>query len=157
MKRRPSRHSVDCHNKPTDQLGYVPLRVSSRTEMKDAPTRLAVLKGSKFPWPTEQGVVVPVMFVRCGTEKDMGERGAGVGWSNISRPKTHRRRRNRRAIPREKEKLSIGGRTHKEGMASGKCGKNFIPHDSSNSPQWITTPYILAITSQRRARFVIRF
>ena len=42
------------------------------TGMTDAPTRLAVLKGSKFPWPTEHGVVVPVVFVQCGTEEDMG-------------------------------------------------------------------------------------
>ena len=40
--------------------------------MTDAPTRLAVLKGSKFPWPTEHGVVVPVVFVQCGAEEDMG-------------------------------------------------------------------------------------
>lgn len=40
--------------------------------MTDAPIRLAVLKGSKFPWPTEQGVVVPIVFVQCGTEEDMG-------------------------------------------------------------------------------------
>jgi len=40
--------------------------------MKDAPVRLAVLNGSKFPWPTEHGVVVPVVFVQCGAEEDMG-------------------------------------------------------------------------------------
>ena len=40
--------------------------------MTDAPTRLAVLKGSKFPWPTEQGVVVPIVFVQCASEEDMG-------------------------------------------------------------------------------------
>ena len=35
--------------------------------------RLAVLKGSKFPWPTdEHGVVFPVVFVQCGTEEEMG-------------------------------------------------------------------------------------
>jgi len=42
------------------------------TGMTDAPARLAVLKGSKFPWPTEHGVVVPVVFVQCGAEEDMG-------------------------------------------------------------------------------------
>jgi len=40
--------------------------------MTDAPARLAVLKGSKFPWPTEHGVVVPVVFIQCGSEEDMG-------------------------------------------------------------------------------------
>lgn len=40
--------------------------------MTDAPTRLAVLKGSKFPWPTEHGVIVPIVFVQCGSEEDMG-------------------------------------------------------------------------------------
>ena len=40
--------------------------------MTDAPARLAVLKGSKFPWPTEHGVVVPIVFVQCGSEEDMG-------------------------------------------------------------------------------------
>jgi len=47
--------------------------------MTDAPTRLAVLKGSKFPWPTEHGVIVPVVFVQCGTEEDMG----GMSKSNV--------------------------------------------------------------------------
>ena len=42
------------------------------TGMRDAPARLAVLKGSQFPWPTEHGVVVPVVFVQCGAEEDMG-------------------------------------------------------------------------------------
>jgi len=50
-----------------------------KTGMKDAPTRLAVLKGSKFPWPTEHGVVVPVVFVQCGAEEDMG----GMSKSNV--------------------------------------------------------------------------
>ena len=40
--------------------------------MTGAPTPLAVLKDSKFPWPTEHGVVVPVVFVQCGSEEDMG-------------------------------------------------------------------------------------
>ena len=40
--------------------------------MTDAPVRLAVLKGSKFPWPTEGGVVVPIVFVQCSSEEDMG-------------------------------------------------------------------------------------
>ena len=41
--------------------------------MKDAPTRLAVLKGSEFPWPTdEHGVIVPIVFIQCGSEEDMG-------------------------------------------------------------------------------------
>ena len=43
-----------------------------RTGITDAPARLAVLKGSKFPWPTEHGVVVPIVFVQCGAEEDMG-------------------------------------------------------------------------------------
>jgi len=43
-----------------------------RTGMTDAATRLAFLKGSKFPWPTEHGVVVPIVFVQCGSEEDMG-------------------------------------------------------------------------------------
>ena len=47
--------------------------------MTDAPTRLAVLKGSKFPWPTEDGVVVPLVFVQCGSEEDMG----GMSKSNV--------------------------------------------------------------------------
>ena len=40
--------------------------------MKDASTRLAVLKGNKFPWPTKEGELVPVVFVQCGKEEDMG-------------------------------------------------------------------------------------
>jgi len=47
--------------------------------MTDAPARLAVLKGSKFPWPTEDGVVVPVVFIQCGAEEDMG----GMSKSNV--------------------------------------------------------------------------
>lgn len=43
-----------------------------RTGITDAPTRLAVLKGSKFPWPTENGVIVPIVFVQCEAEEDMG-------------------------------------------------------------------------------------
>ena len=44
-----------------------------KTGMRDAPARLAVLKGTKFPWPTEHaGVVVPIVFVQCGSEEDMG-------------------------------------------------------------------------------------
>lgn len=49
------------------------------TGMTDAPARLAVLKGSKFPWPTEHGVIVPVVFVQCGAEEDMG----GMSKSNV--------------------------------------------------------------------------
>jgi len=47
--------------------------------MTDAPTRLAVLKGSKFPWPIENGVIVPIVFVQCGSEEDMG----GMSKSNV--------------------------------------------------------------------------
>ena len=43
-----------------------------RTGMTDAPARLAVLKGSEFPWPVEHGVAVPIVFVQCGSEEDMG-------------------------------------------------------------------------------------
>ena len=43
-----------------------------RTAMKDASTRLAVLKGYKFPWPTKDEVVAPVVFVQCRKEEDMG-------------------------------------------------------------------------------------
>jgi superfamily I DNA and/or RNA helicase len=43
-----------------------------RTGITDAPARLAVMKNSKFPWPTEQGVVVPIVFVQCTAEEDMG-------------------------------------------------------------------------------------
>ena len=50
-----------------------------RTGVTDAPTRLAVLKGSKFPWPIEHGVIVPVVFVQCGTDEDMG----GMSKSNV--------------------------------------------------------------------------
>jgi hypothetical protein len=52
--------------------------------MKDAPIRLAVLKGSKFPWPTENGVVVPIVFVQCGAEEDMGGMSKGnVGQAEV--------------------------------------------------------------------------
>jgi len=39
--------------------------------MKDAPTRLTVLNGSKFPWPTENGEIIPVVFLQCGIEEEM--------------------------------------------------------------------------------------
>jgi len=39
--------------------------------MKDTPTRLAVLKGSKFPWPIENGEIIPVVFLQCGIEEEM--------------------------------------------------------------------------------------
>jgi len=47
--------------------------------MKDAPARLAVLKGFKFPWPTEHGVVIPVVFVQCEMEEEM----SGMSKSNV--------------------------------------------------------------------------
>jgi len=50
-----------------------------KTGMTDAPARLAVLKGSQFPWPTENGVIVPIVFVQCGSEEDMG----GMSKSNV--------------------------------------------------------------------------
>ena len=56
-----------------------------KTGITDAPARLAVLKGSKFPWPLEQdGVIVPIVFVQCGAEEDMGERSkSNVGQAEV--------------------------------------------------------------------------
>jgi hypothetical protein len=52
--------------------------------MKDAPNHLAVLKGSKFPWPIERGVVIPVVFVQCDTEEDMtGMSKCNVGQADV--------------------------------------------------------------------------
>ena len=58
-----------------------------RTGIADTPTRLAALGGSKFPWPTEQGVVVPTVFVQCGLEEDMG----GMSKSNVGQAKVVQR------------------------------------------------------------------
>jgi regulator of nonsense transcripts 1 len=55
-----------------------------KTGITDAPARLAVLKGSKFPWPLEHGVVVPIVFVQCGSEEDMGGRSkSNVGQAEV--------------------------------------------------------------------------
>lgn len=58
-----------------------------RMGVTDATTRLAALKDSKFPWPTERGVVVPTVFVQCGLEEDMG----GMSKSNAGQAEVVRK------------------------------------------------------------------
>jgi regulator of nonsense transcripts 1 len=45
-----------------------------KTGVRDSRQLLDVLKGSDFPWPMHNDVVVPTVFVQCSTEEDFGGR-----------------------------------------------------------------------------------
>ena len=54
-------------------------------------------------------------------------------------------------------KTAMSREVRQDEVTSGKCGKNFNPHDLSGSSHGIITPYILAVILERRVRLLIIF